>query len=159
MPRSVRLPAAGPLGLSLEGTVQPRDSATAVVEGAAQVGDPGAGVFPGDEVAAVVVGGDVDVVEQAGLGAGHEGTDALGGGVDAGRVLVGDEGEADRGLHDRGAVVGRGPGVPVGVGVVAHRGGDGVVDPVDRGVGEHVVLGEHGLEVAAVVAPGVPALQ
>src|ERR1700753_2036875 len=105
MARSVRLPAAGPLGLSLEGPVQPRDSATAVVEGEAQVGAPGAGVFPGEEVTAVVVGGDVDVVEPAGLGAGHEGTDALVGGVDAGRVLVGDEGEAARGLHGPGGGV------------------------------------------------------
>lgn len=47
----------------------------------------------------------------------------------------------------------------VGVGVVAHRRGGGVVGPVDRGVGEQVVLGEDRLDVAAVVAPGVPALQ
>src|SRR3984957_18376596 len=42
----------------------------AAVEGAAQVADPGVGVLPGDEVAAVVVGVDVDVVEPVGLRAG-----------------------------------------------------------------------------------------
>ena len=42
------------------------------MEGAAQVADPGVGVFPGDEVAAVVVGVDVDVVEPIGLRAGRE---------------------------------------------------------------------------------------
>jgi hypothetical protein len=47
-------------------------------------------------VAAVVVGVDVDVVEPIGLWAGLERVDALVNGVDAGRVLVGAEGKADR---------------------------------------------------------------
>lgn len=64
------------------------------------------------------MGVDVDVVEPGCLRAGLEGPDALVGGVDTGRVLVGGEGEADRGLRDRGAVVGGGPWVAVGVGVV-----------------------------------------
>jgi hypothetical protein len=136
-----------------------RDSSAAGAEGAAQVAHPGVGVLPGDEVAAVVVGVDVDVVEPAGLRAGLERADALLGGADAWRVLVRDEGEADRGLHHRGPVVDGRPGVAVRVGVVAHRRADGVVHPVDRGVGEQVVSGEDGLEVAAVVAPGVPALE
>src|ERR1700731_2199984 len=110
------------------------------VEGAVTAGPPGVGVFPGDEVAALVVGLDVDVVEPVGLRTGLERPDALVGGVGAGRVLGGDEGGANRGLDDRGAVVGGGPGVAVGVRVVAHRRGDGVVYPVDRGVGQHVVL-------------------
>jgi hypothetical protein len=61
------------------------------VEGAAQVADPGVRVLPGDEVAAVVVGVDVNVVEPVGLRTGLERADALVGGVDAGRVLVGDK--------------------------------------------------------------------
>jgi hypothetical protein len=76
------------------------------VEGAAQVADPGVGVLPGDEVAAMVVGVDIDVVEPLGLRAGFERADAFFGGVDAGRVLVGDEGEADRGLRSKGRASG-----------------------------------------------------
>jgi hypothetical protein len=161
-PALLRDNAARVLGLpALRVLPEPRcrGSGAGAAEGAAQVAHPGVRVLPGDEVAAVVVGVDVDVVEPMGLRAGFERADALVGGVDAGRVLVRDEGEADRGLHDRGAVVGGRPGVAVRVGVVAHRRGDGVVHPVDRGVGEQVVSGEDGLEVAAVVAPGVPALQ
>ncbi len=75
------------------------------MERAAQVADPGVGVLPGNEVAAAVVGVDVDVVEPIGLRAGLERVDALVGGVDAGRVLVRDEGETDWSLDDRGAVV------------------------------------------------------
>lgn len=63
------------------------------MEGAAQVLHPGVGVLPGDEVAAVVVGVDVDVVEPIGPRTGLERADTLGSGVDPGRVLVRDERE------------------------------------------------------------------
>lgn len=54
---------------------------------------------------------DIDVVEQCALRAGRERVYSLVGCVDAGQVLVADEGEADRGPQGRGAVVGGCPGV------------------------------------------------
>src|SRR5271154_2656222 len=42
-------------------------------EGAAEVIDPAVGNLPGDEVAATVMGGDVDVVEPCGAGTVHVG--------------------------------------------------------------------------------------
>src|SRR5688500_17844978 len=64
----------------------------------------------GDEVAAVVVDGEVDVVVPLRAVAGAEVFDALGG-ADAGWVLIADESDAGGGLHDRRTIVGRRPGV------------------------------------------------
>src|SRR5262247_2970278 len=43
--------------------------------------------------------------------------------------------------------------------VVAHRGGDGAGDPVQRDDREQEILGEPGFQVAVAVAPGPPFLQ
>jgi hypothetical protein len=81
-------------------------------------------------------------------------------GADAGWVLVADEGDATRGPSMGGWRSWDGvPGIAVPVGVGADRGPDGVGDPVDGGVGAQVVLGNDGLDVAAVIAPVHPALQ
>jgi hypothetical protein len=114
--------------------------------------------LPGDEVAAVVVGGEVDQVVPAGAVALEEVLDALVG-RNAGWVFVADEGDAGGRLDGWLPVVGRGPRVAVVVGVGAHRGADGVGDPEDHGVGEQVVFAEDGLDVAAVVASVHPAFQ
>ena len=79
-------------------------------------------------MAAVVMGGEVDVVVPAGAVAPQELLDALVG-PDAGRVLVADEGDAGGGLDGRLPVMRWGPGVAVVVGVGADRGPDGVGDP------------------------------
>jgi hypothetical protein len=65
-----------------------------VAESAAQVVDPGVGDLPGDEVAAALVRGEVDVVVPVGAVAGQPVLDPLLGGGDAGRVLVADECDA-----------------------------------------------------------------
>lgn len=79
------------------------------------------GDLPGDEVAAVVVGVEVDVVVPAGAVALEEVLDAPIG-ADPGWVLVADEGDTAGRLDGRLPVVGRGPGVAVVVGVGADRG-------------------------------------
>ena len=63
-------------------------SGPATVQGAAQVADPCVGVFPGGEVAAVVVGVDVDVVEQSACGLVVNARTRSSGGLDAGWLLV-----------------------------------------------------------------------
>src|SRR5664280_930021 len=59
----MRTPPPGDVRLARRQTSPQGRSGPAAVEGAAQVAHPGVGVLPGDEVAAVVMGVDVDVVE------------------------------------------------------------------------------------------------
>src|SRR5712691_5738428 len=76
------------------------------LEGLDQVGGPLFGNLPGDEVAAVGVGGDVDVVVPSGAVAGQERLDALFRAVDSRGVLVVGERYPGRCLDDWRPVVG-----------------------------------------------------
>src|SRR3954467_12174911 len=115
---------------------------TALAERTSEVGGPLGGQLPRDEVAAVRVGGQVDVVVPGGPVAREEVLDAFFGRADAGWVLMADERDAGRGLDRRSAVVGRRPGVAVVVRVRPDRGVDGVAGPIDRRVGQQIVVGE-----------------
>src|SRR5450755_4508760 len=102
------------------------------LEGLDQVGGPLFRDLPGDEVAAVGVGGDVDVVVPGGAVAGQKRLDALFRAVDSRGVLVIDERDPGRCLDDWRPVMGGCPGVSIVVGVRADRAGDGVAGPVNR---------------------------
>src|ERR1700755_2064271 len=120
----------------LAASVDRRDGAAERPPG---IADPFVRDFPGDEVPAVVVRGDVDVVVPGAAIAGQKVLHSLIVAGNAGRVLVADEGDPGRCLDARPAVMFGLPWVPVVVGVRPDRAGDALPGPEDRGVREQVV--------------------